>query len=930
MTIIDIIYTLFIAPIKLFFEILFSCVYNVTGNPGLSIVFLSLSVNILILPLYIRADMLQKEEQDIQKKMAWGINHIKKTFKGDERMMMLQTYYRKNSYSPLFTLRSAAPLMLEIPFFIAAYGFLSNLPLLSGAVWGPISDLGRPDGLLYIFGTRINILPIVMTALNIISCLIFTKGQPLKSKLQLYGMAFIFLVFLYNSPSGLVLYWTLNNLFSLIKTVFYKIKHPRMVIKAIASVAGVLSFVMCFRYLGVSTSRVMFFIILGLLLEAPAVLSVAKARGLKLAVPGKAPSGIGSFVVGEILLTVIIGLMIPASVISASPLEFISSASFYDPFWYLLYSVCLSSGIFLIWLMIFYYLASDKGKVLFTCTVPVICCISIADYMFFGKNLGRLSPALQYDTGIFFSSKECIINILVIIAIILIVSICMFKQQKFVTNFLTVGLIAAMIISVVYMHHIYDETKEYRSNTASVGQMAELPLSKSSKNVVVMMLDRALGEYIPYIMTEKPELMKSFDGFTYYPNTISYGPHTSVAAPALFGGYEYTPENINLRSKDRLVDKHDEALKLMPYLFSKAGYDVTVCDPPYAGYKEIPDLTIYDDIEGVHTYITQGMYTDETLQETVISQTERSFFCYSVMKASPVIIQPTLYEKGNYHSLSPVEMKDQATDGTMKAEGYEARFLGAYSVLENLKNITRISSDNKGCFIMLENDTTHMPVFLQKDDYEVSPVVDNTAYGEDNRTASEFWGDASDRVLHMEDQYQVSQYHCNMAAYLKLAEWFDYLRDNDLYNNTRIILVADHGYGWYQIPELFYDQRCDLIPIYAGADKLDLSFYNPLLMVKDFNAKGFDISYDFMTNADTPLLAMDGIVDNPVNPYTGSDMNSEMKNDPLQYILQIDSWELQDSNQTTYDKGLWWAVHDDIWDIDNWSVLTEKDSLPTK
>lgn len=65
-----------------------------------------------------------------------------------------------------------------------------------------------------------------MTLINVISSAIYLKGFPLKTKIQLYGMALFFLVFLYTSPSGLVFYWTLNNLFSLGKTLFYKIKKP--------------------------------------------------------------------------------------------------------------------------------------------------------------------------------------------------------------------------------------------------------------------------------------------------------------------------------------------------------------------------------------------------------------------------------------------------------------------------------------------------------------------------------------------------------------------------------------------------------------------------------------------------------------------------------------------------------------------------------
>ena len=47
----------------------------------------------------------------------------------------------------------------------------------------------------------------------------------MKDKVQTYGLAAVFLVLLYQSPSGLVFYWTLNNLFSLIKNVFYRINY---------------------------------------------------------------------------------------------------------------------------------------------------------------------------------------------------------------------------------------------------------------------------------------------------------------------------------------------------------------------------------------------------------------------------------------------------------------------------------------------------------------------------------------------------------------------------------------------------------------------------------------------------------------------------------------------------------------------------------
>ena len=192
--------TLLIGPLKLIFEIIFGIANKFVSNPGLSIVFLSLAMNILVLPLYRRADAMQEAARDIENKLNKGVTHIKKTFTGDERMMILQTYYRQNHYKPTDALHGSVSLLLEIPFFMAAYQFLSHLDILNGVSFGPIADLSAPDGLLKIGSVAINVLPILMTSVNVISSALYLKGFPLKTKIQLYGMAGFFLVYLYTSP----------------------------------------------------------------------------------------------------------------------------------------------------------------------------------------------------------------------------------------------------------------------------------------------------------------------------------------------------------------------------------------------------------------------------------------------------------------------------------------------------------------------------------------------------------------------------------------------------------------------------------------------------------------------------------------------------------------------------------------------------------
>ena len=164
----EMLYSFFLMPIQLLFELVFSYAYMLTGeDPGLAIIALSLAINLLVLPLYRRADMMQEEERILEAKLHDGVAHIKKTFHGDEKTMILQTYYRQNNYSPLYVLRSAVSLFLEIPFFIAAYQFLSGLTILNGVSFGPISDLSKPDGLIPLGGLSVNLLPILMTAMEL-------------------------------------------------------------------------------------------------------------------------------------------------------------------------------------------------------------------------------------------------------------------------------------------------------------------------------------------------------------------------------------------------------------------------------------------------------------------------------------------------------------------------------------------------------------------------------------------------------------------------------------------------------------------------------------------------------------------------------------------------------------------------------------------
>ena len=135
-------------PIEIVVEIVYAIMSRFLDNKGLAIIFVSLVIQTLILPLYKRADAIQEEENNKHKQMEKWERHIKRTFKKDEKFMMLQTYYNQQNYKVWYSLRSTFSILLQIPFFIAAYNYLSNLSELYGVGFWLINDLSQPDKMI--------------------------------------------------------------------------------------------------------------------------------------------------------------------------------------------------------------------------------------------------------------------------------------------------------------------------------------------------------------------------------------------------------------------------------------------------------------------------------------------------------------------------------------------------------------------------------------------------------------------------------------------------------------------------------------------------------------------------------------------------------------------------------------------------------------
>ena len=108
----------------------------------------------------------------------------------------------------------------------------------------------------------------------------------------------------------------------------------------------------------------------------------------------------------------------------------------------------------------------------------------------------------------------------------------------------------------------------------------------------------------------------------------------------------------------------------------------------------------------------------------------------------------------------------------------------------------------------------------------------------------------------------------------------------------------------------------------VGDSPVDLMCFHAMLLVKDFNGEG-EIRTDstFMTNADTPTLAMKGLIKNPVNPFTGNAVTNEAKYDKDHFIFAT-NWRVWQNNGKKYQPGDWWILHgDNFFDSKSWQYL---------
>lgn len=194
---------------------------NICGSYGWSIIILTVIVRLIFWPITKKSNESMKKMSQLQPQ----IKELREKYKDNPQLLNTKTMelYQKEKVNPF---GGCLPILLQIPVFFALYATLDNALELRQVPfwWSP--DLAMADTVwshplgFTIFGIsnlKLNPLVIVMTALMVVQQRMTPSAMDPAQQKMMALMPLFMLIFLYDLPSGLTLYWTVSQIFSLLQ-----------------------------------------------------------------------------------------------------------------------------------------------------------------------------------------------------------------------------------------------------------------------------------------------------------------------------------------------------------------------------------------------------------------------------------------------------------------------------------------------------------------------------------------------------------------------------------------------------------------------------------------------------------------------------------------------------------------------------------------
>ncbi|MCL2761974.1 MAG: membrane protein insertase YidC [Treponema sp.] len=237
-----------LSPLEKLLKWLLLAFYKLVPNYGVAIILLTLLVKIVFFPLTKKGSEATLRMQAVAPK----IKELQEKYKDNRQKLNTEMaeLYKKEGYNPL---SGCLPMLLQLPIFFAMYGLFNNHFDLRGAMFIPgwIPDLSMPESIwnfpegakLPILGwTALRLLPFIYVGSQLLYGKVTqTPDQQANAqmKMMLYVMPIVFFFILYDMPSGLLLYWIISNVLTMVQQMaINKYLAPRRAAQAAAAAAS--------------------------------------------------------------------------------------------------------------------------------------------------------------------------------------------------------------------------------------------------------------------------------------------------------------------------------------------------------------------------------------------------------------------------------------------------------------------------------------------------------------------------------------------------------------------------------------------------------------------------------------------------------------------------------------------------------------------
>lgn len=187
-------------------------IHGFVGSYAAAIIILTILIKSFLWPVQNKATNEMRKMALLSPKMT----EMREKFKDDPQKMNQEVMklYKEYGVNPL---SGCLPMLIQIPIFFGFYSMLGTAIELRNSSFFWVHDLSQPDTIAHVLGFPVNVLPIVMAGTMVWQMIITPKTGDAMQQRIFYFMPIIFLAFCYNYASGLALYWTTQNIFSIVQ-----------------------------------------------------------------------------------------------------------------------------------------------------------------------------------------------------------------------------------------------------------------------------------------------------------------------------------------------------------------------------------------------------------------------------------------------------------------------------------------------------------------------------------------------------------------------------------------------------------------------------------------------------------------------------------------------------------------------------------------